>query len=138
MAFELHRHGFQQALKAASQLLPRTTVRLAGSNALFVLPCASWNQRPFGVTANATHGASGLASDDAVTVYEEGNVVKAVAAASLGVGVEVAVGSTNGRLVPLAAASGTPAWAVGISESPAGDGEVFSLYVKPRQTGGLA
>jgi hypothetical protein len=132
MAFELHRHGHQQGLKAASAINPRTPVKLAGSNALFVLPAASGNDRPFGVTGNATAGASGLNSNDAAVVYERGNVVKAVAAASVGVGAAVFVASTNGALGPNPITASAH-WEVGISETPAAAGEIFSVYVDPRK-----
>jgi hypothetical protein len=81
-------------------------------------------------------------------VYLDDNIVKAVAAASLGAGAEVCVASigvasgaqrnaiaTITLLGPLTIASGTAKWAVGIAMDPAAAGEVFSVYLKPRLTG---
>lgn len=138
MAFELHRYNDQLSVTAASSILPKQPVRLAGSSVLFALPCATNNVRPFAVNGLASGGASGLDQGEKITVYEEGNIVKAVAAASLGVNAEVAVGSPNGALIPIAIASGVGRWAVGVSLSAAAEGETFSLYVMPRQTGSLA
>lgn len=135
MAFILTRDGFQQALIAASQVNPYTPVKLAGTSALCVVPLATASERPFGFVT-ATAGASGLLQGETVTVYEESNIVKGIAAASLGVGQEVMVGSSNGVLVPAVAASLFAAsghWVVGFSESPAAAGDVFSVYVKPRK-----
>jgi hypothetical protein len=70
-----------------------------------------------------------------VTIYEDANIVKAVAAASVGAGVEVMVGSSNGALydstASLFAASGH--WAVGLSLTAANAGEVFALEIKVRK-----
>lgn len=133
MAFELHRPGHQQAIVAASAILPRQAVRLAGTDGLFLLPAATNSDRPFGVAGPATVGASGLADGEMCTVYEELNIVKAVAGASLGVGAEVSVGSTNGVLTPAALVAASGHWAVGFAETPAAAGEIFALYVKPRR-----
>jgi hypothetical protein len=138
MAFELIRPGHQQPIVAGSPILPRQAVQLGGTSGLLAFPAASMNVRPFGVNGGATAGvASGAAlPGETFTVYEELNVVKAKAGASLGAGAEVAVGSDNGTFWPVAAASLFAAsghWTVGIAETPAGVGEVFSLYVKPRK-----
>lgn len=144
MSFELHRYQHQQGLKAASAIPPKTVVKL-GSAQDTVLPVASNNDRPFGVT-----GASG-AVGVAVAVYENENIVKAIAAASLGYGAEVGLASigvasavqgsalaTTTLLGPIAGASGAAVWSVGVAEEPAAAGEVFAVLIKPRQLSGEA
>ncbi|MGH2954871.1 MAG: hypothetical protein ACRD2Z_09695 [Thermoanaerobaculia bacterium] len=138
MARILHREGFSQSFKAASDLHPLTVVKL-DTTAGQVVSVASDNDRPFGAVDASALRAEG------VTVYEETNVVRAVAGASLGFGAEVGVASigiasaaqdnavaTITQLGPISAASGVAQWAVGQSLSAAAAGEVFSLFVKPR------
>lgn len=117
---------------AAAALLPYQPVALATTVERGVLPCASTNQQPIGVT-HAT-----AASGRPVAVHEYPEIVEAIAGASLGGGVAVMVGSANGALVPAAAASGSPRFSVGQSLGPAAAGETFSLYVNPRQISGLS
>lgn len=138
MAYELIRPGHQQNFPAGSPINPRVPVKMAGTSAIFVQPAATMADRPFGMNGAATAGVLLVPSQvdspgDAVTVYEELNIVKAIACASLGVGAEVAVGTTTGRLAPLALISASGHWAVGIAQTAAGDGDVFALYVKPRK-----
>lgn len=137
MAYDLHRHGLTQSFPAASAVLPRQPVKLAGTVTPFFLPAGTAADRPFGVNGPATCGASGLTDAEQLTAYEEGNVVKALAGASMGAGVEVMVGSTNGILMPALAASLFAAsghWVVGFTQTAAAAaGEVISLYVKPRK-----
>lgn len=133
MAHDRHLDKHQRPVKAATLLVPRCPVVLGGTTGLLAIPVGTNNIEIFGITGAATHAAGEYA-----VVYEEGNVVKAVACASLGAGAKVDVGSTNERLKPAAAASGVVRYTSGISEGPASDGEVFSVYIKPRQTGGLA
>lgn len=137
MAFELIRPGHQLPVVAGSPINPRTVVQLGGTSGLLAFPAGSMNVRPFGVNGAATQGLASVSLPGEVfTVYEELNIVKAKAGASLGAGAEVAVGSDNGTLWPVAAASLFAAsghWAVGIAMSPAGAGETFSVYVKPRK-----
>lgn len=132
MSYELDRHPLTQSFPAASSIKPRQAVRQAGTSSLFVVPCATATDRPFGLNGLASGGASGLAAGDNVTVYEELNVRKAVAGASFGVGAELII-NASGLFVPDGiAASGH--WAVGISQTPAAAAlEVFSLYIKPRK-----
>ena len=156
MAYEIIRPNFQLPISAGSVLVPRTPVKLVGSSVLLVLPVASSNDRPFGMigeaTAPVTSPTGDAVSGFAAVVIEEGNIVKAIAAASLGVGVEVTMATlgvaTNAQggsylatvpqLGPITVASGSGQWAVGLALTPAKAGELFSLYIKPRQTGGLA
>lgn len=133
MSFELHRPGLQLPVKAATTLAPRTPVRYAGTSGLLAVPVGTCNLEIDGYT-----GAGTTASGAIAAIYETGNVVKAVAAASLGAGAQVTVGSDNSRLIPFTGASGTVKWVHGKALSPAADGEVFALFVRPRQTGGLA
>jgi hypothetical protein len=131
-AFELHRSGFPA--KAASAVGALVAVSHdTGDTQRQVLPVSTVNVEPFGVTL-----ATAVNAGDAVTVLERGNVVKVTAIASLGAGADIGVASSNGALGLVAAASGVVKWAVGKSMSAAAAGEVFSLYVNPRQLGGLA
>lgn len=143
MAFFLTNPDEQLPIPAASTIPPRTFVKLAGSSALAVLPVGSVNDRPFGNTQEAT-----AARGEAAAIFLESNIVKCIAAASVGAGAEVMVASigvasgaqrnaiaTTTLLGPLVIASGTLKWAVGISMTPAAAGEVFSVYIKPRATG---
>lgn len=133
MAFELHRHGHQLSITAPSTLNPRTPVVLGGTSGLLALKAGSNNVRPFGVT-----GAGTALAGEAVTVYEDTNIVKVIAAASVGAGAEVGVASDNGAVGPVAQASGTLRWALGLTVADAGAGEVLSVYVRPRAVGGNA
>lgn len=128
MAYELHRPGLSQSHPAATPVNPRQPVRLVGTTTLKVAPVPSANVEPNGFT-----GQPSYAAEEAVNVFERSNVVKAVAGASLGVNARVMVGSINGVLVPdPIAASGH--WTVGYSQtSAAAAGEVFSLFVDPRE-----
>lgn len=144
MAFELHRYQFQQGLKAASQMPPKTPVSLSASQADYVVALSAANVEPFGIIG-ASAGQAG-----AVAVYEAGNIVKAIAAASLGYGADVGFASigvssqvqggttlaTTVLLAPVSGASGTVSYRVGKAESPAGAGEVFSVLIAPRQLAG--
>lgn len=137
MAGELHRPGLQYTVKAASAINPRKPVTFVGTSELLAVPIGSGltGVRVNGFTGGGTVGASGA---EFVTIYEEGNIVKVKAAASIGVAAEAGVASTNGDLGPVAQASGTLKYTAGIALSPADAGEFFSLYVKPRTLGGNA
>jgi hypothetical protein len=132
-AFELHRFGFPA--KAASAIgagIP-VTYDVADTQRQ-VVAVASRNVEPFGVTL-----ATAANPGDSVTVMERGNVIKAVAMASIGAGAPVGVGSSNGALTLVAAgASGAVVWQVGVSMSAAAAAETFSFYVNPRQLSGNA
>ena len=138
MSFSLHRPGFQFSVLAASAINPYTTVRLVGTDKPLAISCGSINVEPFGLIGAGTAGASGLDQAEFVTVYEAGNIVKALCAASVGAGAVVGVASDNGGLGPVAQASGTLKWAVGVALSPAAAGETFACKVHPRTLGGNA
>lgn len=130
LPYELHRYQHQENQKVASNVARRTPVRIVGSNLPLVVPCASLNEEPKGMVRTA--GSVG----DQVVIYKDTNVVKAVAGASVGVEAEVAVGSSNGALIPLGAASLFAAsghYAVGVSKTPAAAGETFSVEIKIRK-----
>lgn len=137
MAFELIRPGHQLSVVAGSPILPRSAVTLGGTSGLLAFPAGSMNVKPFGMNGAATQGlASAALPGEVFTVYEELNIVKAKAGASLGAGAEVAVGSANQTFWPVAAASLFAAsghWTVGVALTPAAADETFSLYVKPRK-----
>src|SRR5438552_16491063 len=127
MAFELYRWTFPGI--AASAINAGAAVQLTASlGERQVIPIASENLEPFGV---ALASAGGTSLTPAVPVVDAGNTIKVTAIASLGVGADIGVASTNGGLAPVKAASGVLTWAVGKALSPAEAGEVFSLYVKP-------
>jgi hypothetical protein len=124
MAHESHNGFIEPAFKAASAIGPKTVVTLDTVNGQVV--AATLGAEPVGVTiASAAQG-------DRVTVLGQGNIVKAVAVASLGWGAVVGVASTNGALGPVTAASGVVRWALGTAREPAAAGETFSVFVNPR------
>ncbi len=143
MAFSLDRWSSPQ--KIASQVVPKTIVTQDPSTGL-MLPLTNASQRPFG-SVQATGATAGIA----VAVYETPSYVKAIAAASLGAGAEVALASvgvasavqnnvlaTTTLLGPASAgASGVARWAVGLAQTAALGGEVFTVKLEPRQVSGL-
>lgn len=131
MAAEIHSNPLPGI--AATVIADRVAVRvIAGATQRAVGPVASTNQEPFGVV---DAGATSLAP---VTVHGDQSYVKAVAVASLGVGADVGHASANGALGPVAGASGSNVWRVGIAQEAAAAGEVFTVFVNPRQLSGLA
>lgn len=122
--------GHTNSYPVASTVDARRPVRIVGTSGPLVVPVGSNNLEPM-----AFSGDGAATQGENHTFYERGNIIKAVAAASLGVG-RVLVGSTNGALIPVVAASVFSAsghWEVGRAESPAAAGEVFSLYFDPRK-----
>jgi hypothetical protein len=119
---------------ALAAINPNTLVKSAatGTQERAVLAVATNNEDVLGVAA-ATAGASG---SEAITVYGEGAVVKVKAAASIGIGAECHIASSNGALGPVVGASGTARYSAGLSESAAAAGEYFSLLVRPRKLSG--
>ena len=118
---------------AATQLGERVPVAfVAGATARIVAPVASLNEQSIGFTQTAA--SPGLP----VAVQAYGNVVRAVAAASVGAGAEVALGSPNGALGPVTGASGVVKYSSGTALSAAAGAETFSVYVNPRQLSGIA
>lgn len=132
MAFSLD-NGIILPCFAATQLGERVPVKLVeGATARIVAPVASLNEETIGFTQTvASPGCP-------VEVQSYGNVVKAVAAASVGAGAEVALGSPNGALGPVAGASGVTKYSSGRSLSAAAGAEVFSVFVHPRRLSGIA
>lgn len=132
MAFDLHLESHQLSGGiAGTTLIPRTPVRTAGTSGLILLPLASMGDVGIGFTGLAT-----TASGAVPVVYFDGNIVKAKAGASMGAGVEVALGSTNGTLWPVTAASTFVASAhvvLGTNLAPAAAGEVCSVHVRVRR-----
>lgn len=119
------------AFTAASAINPFSVVTIIGAanrSVLAVNSSASAALRPLGVV-----GAATALAGEAVTVYDDGAIVEAVAGASLGAGGELGVASTNGTIAPVAGASGVTRWSVGQALESAAAGEHFSLYVRPRQ-----
>ena len=142
MAFDEHKPGFTIPLKAASVINPITAASGFTVTGLRPVKLAAAEDAISPVTALADepHGFAKLASyaiGDRVTVYEEGNYVKAVAAASLGAGADVGCATSGGQLAPVVAASGVTRWRVGKSLGPAAANEVFTVVIKPQQLSNL-
>jgi hypothetical protein len=134
MAFELHRDPGLSCIAASSIAAQSVVTWDVGDVQAQVLSVATVNVEPIGVTRSVASNAG-----DAVTVYDDDHIVKAVAVASLGAGAEIGVASTNGGLGPVTAgASGVLKWRIGKSLTAAASGETFSLSIKPRQLNGLA
>lgn len=148
MAFEQIDDDAVRSFKAASALAGRTVVGLSASQAGYVVQILpSTNARPHGLVGPIASVVQG----QNVAVYERGNIVKAIAAASMGPGAEVGFASlglasqaqgtrmqaTVVQLGPVSGASGALVWSVGQSEDAANAGEIFSLYINPRQLSGL-
>lgn len=121
----------RQLASAMGAFLP---VKSSASTARAAVPAASINDRILGFM-QATVGTYGIAQN-----VQTRGVVKAIAGASLGPGALVAIGSSNGRLIP-AQPSGGPAsanlvavrYAAGIAEEGAVDGGIFSVLLDPAQ-----
>lgn len=131
MAFELHRSAFPGI--AASAVNAQQAVSLdVGDVQRQVLPLATNNVEPLGVTI-----ATAVNPADSVAVFDRGNIVKVPAVASFGAGQDIGVASTNGGFGTVSGASGVTRWAVGKSVTGALAGEIFSLYVNPKQLSNL-
>lgn len=126
MAFELDQDKHQLPVPAATALAARHPVALGGTSAILAVPVGTWNVEPFGVT-----GAASYAAGEQAAVYYESNIKKIRACASVGAGALVGVGSTNGRVAPIAVASGSRRFALGITQNPAADGEIVSVFIRP-------
>ena len=132
MAFELHGDAFPGI--AASNIAAGQAVLLAsGSAERTVHPVPSNNEEPFGIThAAATRG-------EAVAVHLPGEVVKVTAAGTVISGSDVVYSTASLGYVSQAGASGVVRYAAGKSVSAAANpGETFSLFIRPKQLGGLA
>ena len=132
MAFELHGNAFPGI--AASNIAAGQTVLLAsGAPERSVHPVPSNNEDLIGVThVAATRG-------DAVAIHLPGEVVSVTAAGTVISGSDVVYSTASLGYVTQAAASGVVRFAAGKSVSAvANPGETFSLYIRPKQLGGLA
>lgn len=120
----------RQMASAMGAYLP---VKSSASTARAALLAASINDKLIGFT-QATVGTYGSAHP-----IQTRGVVKAIAAASLGPGALVAVGSTNGALSPVlasgaASVTGYPVrYIAGIAEEAAPAGGIFSVLLDPAQ-----
>lgn len=125
MAYELIRDKLNFPFKAQATIAALRPVKL-GTAAETVALAASSNDRPFGFVS------AGVNALEQIAVREEGNYVKAVAAASLGANQPVMVGSVDGSLIhtPITASAH---WEVGVSMTAAPAGGVFTVFIKPRK-----
>lgn len=135
MAFTQTKQGGRVPLHAASGMGAFVPVQfLQGGSALgeTVMQAPTWNVLQFALT-QATVASPG----DPVEIFQQADVGKGIAGASLGAGAFVGVGSTNGVLAPLAPVAagptGLPRWAIGVALSNAAPGDIFSVYVTPAQ-----
>lgn len=122
----------QYTVKAASALGAYLPVRgLDGASSIdeTVISAASFNEFAIGLTI-ATVATAG---DPAQVAF--GGKAKGIAGASLGAFSPVAVGSTNGVLIPIArgAVASQVKNQVGISVQSAVAGDVFTLLILPAQ-----
>lgn len=132
MAFQIIKHPYPGL--AASAIQDRQVVMITTSER-GVIPCSGATaQLPHGIEAR---GASAL-QGEGVTIAGHGEYAKAVAAASLGAGADIAVVGATRSLGLAAGASGSARYSVGQSVTAAAAGEVFTLYVNPRQLSGLS
>jgi hypothetical protein len=131
MAFEIIRDSFPGL--AASAVQDRQVVGRASGTDRGVVPLATCNIAPFGITEAASRGQG-----DGVTVYEKSSYCKAVAAASIGRNAELGVVGATRSLGPVAGASGSVVWSAGQTVTAAAAGEVVTFYVNPRQLSGLS
>lgn len=122
------------AASAIAQWVPVQFLQGASALTETVIRNGSWNILALGMTI-ATVASPG---DPAAVAYD--GVVKGIAGASLGAGARVAVGSTNGVLVPVGASgvaspasTGEARYVVGLSLYNAAAGDVFSFLVDPDQ-----
>jgi len=128
------------SLKAASAIMQYVPVGplVAGSELdETVIRAGSYNVLPLGMTIATVPTYGQPVAVEAC----RGRRAKAIAAASLGALVPVAVGSTNGHLIPLMpsgltahiASGGDVAmrYAVGFALKSAADGDVFDIIVDP-------
>lgn len=110
---------------AASAIAAGVPVRSSASQAEYVLPVASINQRTDGFST-----ATAASPGDSLVIWDEpGAVVVAQACASTGPGQLLQVGSTNGRL----ALAASPVNAIAESVSAAADGDYFSVRLFPEK-----
>ncbi len=118
------REGNQVLPRQAASAIPAgAAVRSSASSADQVLQVATANVRILGV-AVATAASPG----DPVAVQVDG-VAKCRAGASIGNGALVAVGATDNRLI--VALSASTHQVVGEAQTPAQDGDYFSVLLKP-------
>lgn len=128
MAHELIRDEHNVPLRAAGTIAQYRPVKLSPTAAETVQIAGTAADRVFGFVAGPVNNG------EQVAVREEGNYVKAVAAASLGANTEVIVGSSDGSLIAASTAiTASGHWVVGISIGAAAAGGVFTCYIKPRK-----
>ena len=134
MAFELHQDKEQFPVKAGTDIIPRSAVKLGGTSVLLAIPIATAAEEPFGVTHTATYlGSQVDGAADQAAVYFRGNVMKMKAAGSVGAGADVFVASTNQGVGPSGIITASAHWIIGKTVSAAAAGEVVSVYVNPRR-----
>jgi hypothetical protein len=97
----------------------------------------------------ARASAQSITNGGSVDIRDIGDIVRAVAAATINSGEYVGVASlstTEGasglvqvaQLGPVARASGSARWAVGVAVENANPKQGFAYYIKPEQLSGLA
>lgn len=127
-----YNHKNVEPLKGASAIAQWVPVKgLEGSSSIdeTVIAAGSFNDFAIGLSI-ATVASPG----DPAAIVTDGRA-KAIAGASLGAFTPVAVGSTNGILIPIArgAVASAVKNAVGYSLHAAAAGDIFTIFVKPEQ-----
>jgi hypothetical protein len=128
-----------KAASAIANWVPVTFLPPGSALSETVVRAGSVNDFPLAMT-QATVASPG----DPVQLGRPGEVTKAIAGASLGAGAIVAVGSTNGILIPLLPSGLSTAlgsavgaaglrWSVGVALKNAAAGDIFPVYLKPDQ-----
>jgi hypothetical protein len=136
MAFELYRWTFP-GIAASAMGAGQAVQQAASAVERQFVPLATQGLEPFGIAlATANFAAATPPFSAAVGIVDAGNTIKVTAAASLGAGADVGVTSGSVSLGPVAGIAGSVIWRVGKSVSSAAAGEVFGLYVSPRQLSG--
>lgn len=129
MAWTQHRDTVPKIVASAAIAANLPVKPLAGTADKVVL-CATNNSYPLGFSI-----ATGASAGNPLAVVTEGTI-KAIACASTGAGGEVGVGSTNGALGPIAAASGFTVFSIGEAQDNAAAGDTFSVQLRIRQISG--
>lgn len=132
MAFEKKKNEHNLPVQVSTDVGPRQFLTPGGTSVLLAVPVGTNSARPY------WHSGLGTTASGAQLPADEPNqIVKAVAGASCGVGVEVFIGSSNGILMPAVVASLFSAsghWITGVTMSPAAAaGEIFSIDFRPRK-----
>lgn len=139
----LHRRPDLPLFAGGSDIAGGSPVKFVSDGSRTVRPAVSSADHPIGVAR-----ASGQ-SGHAVAVRDRGEIVSGIAYATVNTGEYVGVASVTATvgasgniqipvIAPVAKASGSVVWAIGISLEQANPTNVFQYIVEPTQLSGLA